>query len=255
MIKEYHRPKIVRDALALLERKTPRTVPLGGGTTISKTSDDVAVVDLQDLGWNKVEVSNNDYLIGSMTTLESIRRYFGKDSAIGKAIILDAGKNIRDMATIGGSLVASDGRSAFLTILLAHRCTLVWEPGNRSTPVGEWLNQRRPGWNKKELISQLRMEKAESVVFDSIGRSPLDQPILCCSIAKYKVGIVRIALGGFGDTPVLVFEGSPHNIDYTRIKDLLNHSDDAWASNEYRKEAGEALVRRLVNLVTNGKEG
>lgn len=35
MILEYHRPKTIDEALALLERDNPRTVPLGGGTTLS----------------------------------------------------------------------------------------------------------------------------------------------------------------------------------------------------------------------------
>ena len=51
MITIYHRPKSIEEALQLLGRTAPRTVPLGGGTLLSHPhSEAVEVVDLQALG-------------------------------------------------------------------------------------------------------------------------------------------------------------------------------------------------------------
>jgi hypothetical protein len=55
MIIEYHRPETIEAALALLARKEPRTVPLGGGSVLNQPSDiPVAVVDVQSLGLNQI---------------------------------------------------------------------------------------------------------------------------------------------------------------------------------------------------------
>jgi CO/xanthine dehydrogenase FAD-binding subunit len=48
MIVEYHRPESIDAALSLLNRNDPITVPLGGGTVLSRRiTSDCAVVDLQ----------------------------------------------------------------------------------------------------------------------------------------------------------------------------------------------------------------
>ena len=51
MILEYHRPKTVKEALQLLNRSTPLTRPLAGGTVLNQPGQEaMAVVDLQSLG-------------------------------------------------------------------------------------------------------------------------------------------------------------------------------------------------------------
>ena len=55
MILEYHRPDTLEEALDLLQRPTPFTVPLGGGSVLShKTELPLDVVDLQNLGLDMV---------------------------------------------------------------------------------------------------------------------------------------------------------------------------------------------------------
>ena len=60
---EYHRPQTLEDALELLQRIEPVTVPLAGGTNLNSpasasgqsSASALAVVDLQSLGLNTVE--------------------------------------------------------------------------------------------------------------------------------------------------------------------------------------------------------
>ncbi len=53
MIVEYHRPETVEEALQLLNRQQPETLPLAGGSVINQPSTrKIAVVDLQALGLN-----------------------------------------------------------------------------------------------------------------------------------------------------------------------------------------------------------
>ena len=51
MITIYHRPQTLEEALRLISRPSPRTVPLGGGTLLSHgATEALEVVDLQALG-------------------------------------------------------------------------------------------------------------------------------------------------------------------------------------------------------------
>ena len=66
MIIEYHRPNKLDEALKLLERKQPVTVPLGGGTVLNAPSEEqVAVVDLQDLGLGGIDKAGSTLKVGA----------------------------------------------------------------------------------------------------------------------------------------------------------------------------------------------
>lgn len=246
MIIEYHRPKNEKEALQLLNRSTPKTVAMGGGTVISKTRENLAVVDLQSLGWNKIESVQDSVVAGSCVTLESLLKYFGNDSVIGKAISIDAGRNIRQMATLGGTLAVGDGRSALLTSLLAADIRMILKPDDEEISIGKWFSSRRSQTNGK-VIAQVLFPKVEHLSFESVGRSPLDLPIICCSVAFLDKSRMRIAFGGFGDQPVLAYDGDCKGQFTGGVENAVKDAGDEWASAEYRMEAGKQLANRLVS--------
>ena len=245
MIVEYQRPNSEDEAIALLSRSTPKTVLLGGGTILSKTRDELAVVDLQNLGWNQIKSSGDHTFVGSCTTLEALLEHYGVNSAIGKAITIDAGKNIRDMATLGGTLAAIDGRSALMTVLLALGVELVLKPGDMKITLDRWFAERTENKLPK-LISEVQFPDVEYAGFESVGRSPLDKPILCCAVAVLSQKRMRIAFGGFGDQPVLAYDAAPMDEYGNAVEKALRDAQDEWASAQYRLEIGRLLAQRLV---------
>ncbi|MFN8425902.1 MAG: FAD binding domain-containing protein [Anaerolineales bacterium] len=118
MITAYHRPKTLDEALALLAQ--PNTLPLGGGTLLSQpTTDSVHAVDLQLLGLDSLRVNGNSLELGATLTLQSLLESEYCPSALKSALKLEAPLNIRNSATLAGTLVSCDGRSTFATTLLA----------------------------------------------------------------------------------------------------------------------------------------
>ena len=118
MITAYHRPQTLDEALALLTQ--PNTLPLGGGTLLSQpTTDPVSVVDLQRLGLDTLRMNGNELTIGATCTLQALLESEHCFDVLKTAIKLEAPINIRNSATVAGTLVASDGRSTFATMLLA----------------------------------------------------------------------------------------------------------------------------------------
>ena len=73
MISEYHRPEKLDEALKLLSRMEPNTIPLGGGSALDRFSpQSYAVVDLQSLGFNKLQQQGNILVIGATVSLQSL---------------------------------------------------------------------------------------------------------------------------------------------------------------------------------------
>lgn len=245
MIIDYSRPKSMKEALALLERKEPRSIPLAGGSVVSKLrGEPIAVVDLQDLGLGRISRSADSVDIGSMVTLDELDAYF-KSPEISKAISIQAAKNKQNSATLGGLVCLADGRSPLLTLLLALDAILVWGPAGKTVSLGNWLPQRRE-WDEGKILTSIIIPDA-NIKFDSIGRSPKDQPILCCAVVKWKTGRMRVALGGFGSIPTLALDGNTSDVIQKAVRIALGDSKDQWASSEYRIEAGTKLAERLLN--------
>jgi CO/xanthine dehydrogenase FAD-binding subunit len=244
MIVEYLRPKSIDEALRLLVRKEPKTIPLGGGSVITRTtSSPVSVVDLQNLGLSSISKNNGNIVIGATATLTEIERFIGSND-FDEAVQVQAGKNLRNSGTIAGLLCTADGRSPLLTLLLGLDAKITWEPGNMEVSIGNWLPQRK-SWQGGVLITSLSLPDVK-YRFASIGRSPKDQPILCCALAKWPGERLRVAMGGYGMIPIVVLDGNTSDDIEVAVRNALNDANDQWATAEYRMEAGSKLCKRML---------
>ena len=251
MIIEYHRPENLTEALSLLARETPLTLPLGGGTTLShERQRDIAVVDLQRLGLNTIEVEGQFLRLGATVTLQQL--YDCEElpetvqAGIRDSLVHEVSANIRRAATVAGSVVACDGRSPFVTTLLALDARLVWAPGGgEAQPIGDYLPFReRPG--KGYLIQELRLPLNATLSFDMVARSPMDRPIVCVAMAMWPSGRTRIALGGFGKDPILAMDGPEPGGAIAASREAYRFAGDAWASAAYRMDVAGKLVKRML---------
>lgn len=251
MIVEYNRPDSIDEALTLLNRKEPKTVALGGGNCLSKRGDlALAVVDLQNLSLNKISSSDDLWQVGCTTTLQQLLEKFSDNEDFITALKIDASRNLRQTATIAGFIQCADGRSAFLTYLLAVDPMMTWLPGGQVMQLGDWLPQRDDRQTYK-LITQIGWSKKITVRFESIGRTPYDKPLLCCAVAKWPSGRLRVVVGGFGMLPLVALDGSQEDDIGLAIQNVCHEATDQWASAEYRQEVGMKLGNRLLNEMKN----
>ena len=246
MIREYFRPQTLEAALALLARQERPPAPLGGGTALNQPDNPVeAVVDLQALGLDQLDVAGPELRIGATATLENLAHFPELPEALERAIRLEAPVNLRRAATIAGRLVSASGRSPFACAMLALDATLVWEPGQVEISLGDWLPLRavrKPG----SLIVAIRVHRPAQLAFETIGRSPQDLPIVCVAAARWRSGRTRVALGGFGSAPIVGFDGPESNGVEMACRDAYNAAGDVWASAEYRAEMAGLLAGRAA---------
>lgn len=245
MISTYHRPQTLDEALTLLTQ--PNTIPLGGGTLLSKpTTDSVAVVDLQRLGLDSLRVNGNELVIGATCTLQSLLEADNCPPALKVAIKLEAPLNIRNTATIAGTLVTSDGRSPFATMLLATdaKIELIVNRQSKIVNIGEFFLTRPSG-----LITSITIPLNIKTAFEFVSKTPADKPLICAAVAQWNSGRTRLTLGGYSKTPLLAMDGTEADGIQEAAANAYHEAEDEWASAEYRMDVAAVLAKRaLENL-------
>jgi CO/xanthine dehydrogenase FAD-binding subunit len=251
MITEYHRPKTLDEALELLSQ--PGTVPLGGGTLLSKgEADSAQVIDLQLLGLNSLTKSGNNLELGATLTLQSLLESEHCPAALKPALKLEAPLNIRNSATVAGTLVACDGRSTFASVLLATDGKIIVnskQSSEETINIGDFLPLREQVRGK--LITKIVLPANIKLAFEYVSKAPSDKPLVCAAVAQWNSGRTRLALGGYGKSPMLGMDGASSSDDLIRsaqaaAKNTFHEANDEWASAEYRMDVAATLAKRCL---------
>lgn len=244
MIVEYNRPATMEEALRLLQRTDPKTVPLGGGTYLSQAKvGDVAVVDLQALGLDEITMDGMTARIGATAKLQDIYEFEGLQVVLYKALYQERGANMRRMMTLAGFLVTADGRSPLLAGLHALNARIVFADGV-STGIDEWLPARQQ--QRQKLITRIEVPVNAGLRLETVSRAPTDRPILTVALAVWLSGEQRLVLGGWGENTRLAYQGAVLEEAIKAAESTLAEASDAWASAEYRKSAASAILRRFM---------
>lgn len=249
MITAYHRPKSLDEALKVLTQQD--TVPLGGGTLLSHgKADAVQAVDLQLLGLDSLTKTGNNLELGATLTLQALLESEHCPTALKSALKLEAPLNIRNTATVAGTLVACDGRSTFACVLQAMDAKIEHAILNDSmieykeTNIGEFLPLR-----STNLITKIILPLNIKLAFEYVARTPSDKPIVCAALATWKSGRTRLALGGYGKNPMLAMDGTEtEGTDglEAAAHNTFHEATDEYASAEYRMDVASTLAKRCV---------
>ena len=254
MIIEYQRPKNIQEALALLERKRPMSYPMGGGTYLNRNLEEkYAVVDLQSLGLGSIVKQGNFIEVGATATLQELSNFKELPVDLLTSIERETTYNLRQMATVGGTLVTANGRSPFTTILLAMDTkfeTLRLNETSMEVNLGDWLPVRGTT-DKGSLITKIKIPINVKIAYESIARTPADQPIVCVALVQWSSGRTRVAVGGWGEIPTLAMDGPDASGIEIASKNAYSHAGDAWASAEYRQEMAGLLAARCLQRIYN----
>jgi CO/xanthine dehydrogenase FAD-binding subunit len=265
MITAYHRPQTLDEALALLSQ--PNRTPLGGGTLLSHLkSDSVEAVDLQALSLNTIKKQGNNLEIGATVTLQQLLESEHCPETWKSALKLEAPLNVRNSATVAGTLVACDGRSTLAAILFALDAKIEVKSINKfelmememeSRPpkpqvsalgLGEFLPLRLDQIRGK-LITALSVPLNSKLAFDYVSRTPADKPIVCAALALWNSGRIRLVLGGHGKSPMLAMDGTEAEGIETASRNAFHEATDEWASAEYRMDVAAMLAKRCLESV------
>jgi probable selenate reductase FAD-binding subunit len=250
---EYLLPETVEEALEYLKKG----VPLAGGTALTPQRKDVgAVVDLRKLNLDRMQVEDGWVEIGATIKLQAmVETELNIPEILKEVCKLEAGWNLRNMATLGGTIMSADGRSPMLTTLLALDAQVVQEPDSVIQPLEKLLLTRQD----VQLITQIKFQVPSMLFYDQVARAPADFPLINAAVASWKheeEERVSVALGGYGAHPikldviaeVLNQEGNVQSaMEVARA--AFRNAGDAWASAAYRSDVAGTMVKRLLEEV------
>lgn len=139
MVPSYYRPATVAEALQLKAELGPRAVFLAGGTEVnnSRFPKPEALIDLAELGLDKIEVSSAGTRLGACATFQQLLEHPGVPAYLKGAAGQMVNRNIRNRATVGGQLAMNRSCADLIPMLLAAEAHVTL--AHREMPLEAYL--------------------------------------------------------------------------------------------------------------------
>jgi CO/xanthine dehydrogenase FAD-binding subunit len=280
---EYHAPRSLDEALALLGRYGSDAKPLAGGQSLIpamnfRLAAPAVLVDLNPVA-ELAHVTQNDgaLTIGAMTRHRTVERSDLVARAVpllSDAIRFVAHAAIRTRGTMGGSLAHADPAAELPAVMIAldARFTLRSRNGARTIPAVEFFTglfatSLDPG----ELLTDVTIPAASPRTrhaFQEVSRRHGDFALAGVAAAvtldgSGRCASVRVALLGIGDRPMLaeraarLLEGQTPTPDAIRTaaeafaREDIDPPNDIHASSDYRRHLAAVLMRRALERACN----
>lgn len=236
MIKAYHRPNTLEDALRLQARSGIKTALLPGyDALIDDTIDEV--VDLQALPLRGIHSSEDTLTLESLVTLQQIAEHAEVPDWLRQLTREEEPSTLRNMRTVASVVLGPNAESLLLAALLAADTQLQIQTltGSHDVPLSSWLAAPADGFPVRVTLAV-----DTQVAVAKVARTPADKPIVAAAARRGPDGYIRLALSGVAPTPILVHQSE---------MDALVPVSDFRGSAQYRKEMAAVLSQRVLAQV------
>ena len=192
-IKNYVRAKSLEEAYELNQKRSSRVI--GGMVWLKMTNTNVGtVIDLCDLGLNKIEETETEFSIGAMVTLRQMELHEGLNTytcgAAKKSVEDIVGVQFRNCATVGGSIFGRFGFSDVLTFFLTTDCYVELFKGG-IVPLETFAKMKK---DRDILVRIIVKKQPGRFVYSAMRNSRTDFPILTCAASRMG-DAYRVAVG------------------------------------------------------------
>lgn len=251
-IREYKRAESLEEAWQLNQKKANRI--LGGMIWLKMETINVGTaIDLSGLGLDTIEETDAGFSIGAMVTLRQLETHPGLEAfthgAVREALRHIVGVQLRNLATVGGSIYSRFGFSDVLTLFLAMDCSVELYKGG-IVPLAEYAT--RP-YDRDLLVRVIVPKEPAAFCYQSVRNSQTDFPVLTCAAAKTAEGY-RFAIGArpgkavrfdltlnAAEMPELLADRFA-----AEVRAAIKTESNLRGSAEYRNHLAGVLVKRAV---------
>jgi CO/xanthine dehydrogenase FAD-binding subunit len=243
----YHRPQSLDEAQKLASQKN--TVLIGGGTLVipdvlTNPMNEAVIIDLQAVEGlvgisSELTEGQNSVKVGAMTRLSEMIGNEKIPMLLHELSKKELPSTLRTQATIGGTIAERNGESILLSGFLALNAEIETDR-EAWTPLGQFL---QPGPHQG-IITAVKFDIPaldSKTSFRSVGRTPMDVPIVSGIGYAQSNGNLQISLTGVNEIPVLV--NSVDDIEN------LDPKGDFRGSSEYRKHLASVIYSRIEEEV------
>lgn len=252
-IREYKRAESLEEAWQLNQKKPNRI--LGGMIWLKMETINVGTaIDLSGLGLDTIEETDEDFSIGAMVTLRQLEQHTGLNAytggAVREAVRHIVGVQLRNLATVGGSIYSRFGFSDVLTMFLTMDCSVELYKGG-IVPLREYAE--RP-YDRDVLVRLIVKKENAGFYYQSVRNSQTDIPVLTCAAARTAGGDYRIVIGArplravrfdFPAEPALPADARAAKLA-ENIKQQVVTGSNMRGSAEYRRHLAGVLTKRAV---------
>ena len=252
-VQNYVKVKSLEEAYELNKKRTSRII--GGGMWLRLGKQSIGtMIDMSDLGLDRIEETEDAFVIGCMTTLRDIEchdglnKYFhGMMKEVMKGIV---GTQFRNTATIGGSLYQRFGFSDPLTAFLALDTTVEMYSGGMIS-LDYFISMKYD----RDVMVRIHVRKdGRKAAYQSFRNTKTDFPVLAVAVSKednqWKVAIgARPMRAKVAVTDVMLSERPDEKEiqDFAKkISESVNYQSNMRASAQYRQVLAEVLVVRAI---------
>lgn len=181
-IKSYVRVNSVAEAYELNQKKN--ACILGGMVWLKMGNRNVSTaIDLSGLGLDRIQETEDEYVIGCMTTLRDLEMNQSLNEwthgAVRESLRHIVGVQFRNCATVGGSVFGRYGFSDVPTMLLSLDTWVDLYQAGR-LPLSEFINQKKD----RDVLQAIIIKKTPlKSVYLSQRNTETDFPVLTCAAA------------------------------------------------------------------------
>lgn len=254
MIKEYYKPATVTEAVELKRSYGDAISYLGGGTKInhgSMSGNVEKVISLENLSLTGVEKNGDSVKIGSLVTLQEIVDNKSLPEVLRKGAQYTYSRNIRNMATIGGSIGAAKADCYLVPALIALNAEVETEEEGVMS-VDSYLKK-----GASSLIKSVRLPKVEGkCTIKKVSRSCNSLPVITVAVRVSAKDAV-IAVSGVSDKVERlssvedgIISGALKNKDdiEKKVASSISPKADLVGSVDYKKYIAGVTVADCVEL-------
>ena len=242
----YYRPESVSEALEILGRERGRAALLAGGTDlIARLGEgESAVVDLQAVGLDEIEIQGDRVKIGAMTRLQALGANPNVPELLQTASLEEGPNTLRNAGTVGGVVVGADPESELLAAMLVcdGEVTIETQAEKKTMALPDFLADI-PGALAGGLLTQVSVASGGQTAAERLARTPKDRAIVAVLGRKDPQGSVALAVCGVAETPVLVSAAQ---------LGALTPPADFRGSADYRRRMAEVLGQRVLDALGAG---
>lgn len=239
--------------------KNRRNVIIGGMMWLKMGRKRIGTaIDLSALGLNTIQEDDESFKIGCMCTLRDVEVHEGLkntfNNIFSKSVENIVGVQMRNLATIGGSIYSRFGFSDILTALLSLDCYVELYKGGIIS-LDEYLNLPL---DNDILVNIIIKKDGRKVIYSSHRMSATDFPVLTCAVSKKdnKWYVVHGARPMKANLSQFELSASPHqdeiNAAVTKVVEETTFGTNIRGSKEYRQILADVLAKRNIDAILNG---
>lgn len=260
-IREYVKVSSLEEAYELNQKKA--NVVFGGGVWLRLGRKNIqTAIDLSGLGLDEITEDEKEFSIGCMVSLRQLETHKGIDAytkgAVKESLRHIVGVQMRNCATVGGSIYGRFGFSDILCCLLGLDCDVELYKQDRM-PLADFAKMKKDN----DILVRVIIKKTPlETVYLSQRNTETDFPVVSCAVTKDAEGYYAV-IGARPCQPVVVrdSEGILNKAEVTaedlaafasKVQNSMDFADNTRCSGAYRRHVAGVLVKRGLKQLMGG---